>query len=401
MGNEEKARVRWLDIVPTVQAGREVFVIRDPEGITDKALMVSRDVLFLLALMDGTRSVTDMQAEYMRKWGVLMYTERIASVIQTMDEHFLLMNERYECQVCRLKEEYGARPLRESYLSGRSYPADREELVKLLDRMMIRHGEESGGGEVVKGMLVPHIDYERGVEVYVPTYRRLPRRDNTLFVIFGTCHKVAPRVWNIAVRDLNTPLGRVRSAGEIGTLLAEDSVLRDYIDEWPHRNEHSIELQIPLIQFLMGERPFEVLSILTGSLHEYMTDGRRLEEGEPGDLIGRLKPILAEHRGPCVLMAAADLAHIGAQFGDPGPLAHATMNESRQKDQELLETVLAADASGFFATVKREEDRRRICGLAPIYFTLSMLDACEGRLVGYQQWTDGASSVSFAGAVFR
>jgi AmmeMemoRadiSam system protein B len=76
------------------------------------------------------------------------------------------------------------------------------------------------------------------------------------------------------------------------------------------------------------------------------------------------------------------------------------MSESRQKDQELLETILAADADRFFAMVKSEEDRRRICGLAPIYFALSMLDSCEGRLLGYQQWTDGASSVSFAGAVF-
>ena len=43
---------------------------------------------------------------------------------------------------------------------------------------------------------------------------------------------------------------------------------------------------------------------------------------------------------------------------------------------------------------------KKICGLAPIYFALSMIEARAGSTIGYGQWTDGASSVSFAGVVF-
>lgn len=399
MADTENPRLRWLDIVPTVHDGRQAYVIRDPEGLTDRSLIVSRDVLFLLSLMDGSRSLVDIQADYMKAAGALIYTDRIESVIQTMDEHFLLHNSRYEGHVKRLRSEYESLPFRDAFLRGRSYPDSREELHAFVKAMMDR---APGKDRVrnVRGMIAPHIDYERGQDVYAPTYRNLVFEDNTLFVVFGTCHKFAPHLWNISLKDLETPLGRMRNAGQIGVLIRQDPLLGAYVDEWPHRNEHSIELQIPILQFLMEEREYQVLPILTGSLHQYIGDGQNLEDGEARQLIDALRAILKNHSGPCVFIAAADLAHIGAQFGDPPPLGSLTLEESKRKDEVLLRRMESADAAGFFDTVKQEGDRRRICGLAPIYFTLAMLEGVQGQLLGYEQWTDGASSVSFAGAVF-
>lgn len=400
MQQGDNPRVRWLDVVPTVHQGMEAFSIRDPEGVTDRTLIVSRDVLLVLALMDGTRSIFEIQAEFTKRVGQEISADRVDSVVKAMDDNFFLVNERYENHLQNLKVNYTSTAVRTAYLAGRSYPADKLNLETLICRIVGSTNEETKG-QFVTGLVVPHIDYERGIEVYSPTYRYLPREENALFVIFGTCHKWAPKMWNIARRDIVTPLGTAKNATDVGDAIAEDSILRNYIDEWPHRNEHSIELQIPLIQYLMGQKPFEVLSILTGSLHEYVANGRPIDQGEPRQLIDRLKSVLIEHAGPCVIVAAADLAHIGTQFGDRGPLDEPTMEHSRQKDEELLETIANADGTGFFSAVKSEGDKRRICGLAPIYFTLSMLEAAKGEIIGYHQWTDGASSVSFTGAVFR
>jgi MEMO1 family protein len=399
MKESDNPRVRWVDVVPTVREGRQVFLIRDPDGLTDQSLIVSRDILFLLSLMDGSRSLADIQAEYSKAAGTPMHTDRIISVVRTMDDHFLLLNSRYQEQIGKLKHEYESLPFRNAFLRGRSYPDNGAELQTFLRRMMGRAPEKDPSGNI-RGMIAPHIDYERGQDVYAPTYRNLRFKEGTLFVIFGTCHKFAPRLWNISLKDLETPLGLMKNAAHLSSLIRQDRLLCGYIDEWPHRNEHSIELQIPILQYLMQAREYQVLPILTGSLHEYITDGLSLEEGETRQLTDSLKGILKAHPGPCVFVAAADLAHIGAQFGDTAPLDGPTLEESRRRDEALLRSMEAGDAIGFFNEVKREGDRRRICGLAPIYFTLAMLNGFQGRLAGYQQWTDGASSVSFTGVVF-
>lgn len=400
MDETDRVKARWVDITPTTHNGTEVFLLRDPEGIAGDALLVSRDVLFLISLMDGRRTVRDIQEAYMRAaGGTLLPAERIVSVIEAMDAQYLLQNDRYEGHLAALRDAYAASSCRTAFLAGKSYPDDEAGLRASMQEML-RQGQEPAEKDHVKGIIAPHIDYGRGADVYRRVYRFLPRDENTLFVIFGTCHKPAPRLWNIALRDLRTPIGTVKGAAVVGRLVREDALLGSYVNEWPHRNEHSIELQLPIIQSLLGHERFEVLSILTGSLHEYVEAGKSPNLGEAVELAERLKGILKAHEGPCVVIAGADMAHIGAQFGDAPPLHASFLEESRQKDGALLETVARVDAAGFFEAVAGEGDRRRICGLAPIYFLLSILGPCEGEVVGYDQWTDGASSVSFAGVVF-
>jgi AmmeMemoRadiSam system protein B len=399
MDNSEKARVRWLDVKAAAHEGKQVFVVSDPEGITDRALVVSREVLLLLSLMDGSRTVRDIQEEYLRASGQLMYTDRIATIIETMDSHFMLHNRRYKDEVQRLRGEYDALPHREAFLAGRSYPGNEGELRDFLGPMM-QEMQQAEGHDGVKGLIAPHIDYGRGMEVYRQAYSHFPARDNLLVVVFGTCHKFVPRLWSISLKDLVTPLGRVQVPKDVAERIRQHALLADYVDEWPHRNEHSIELQLPIIQLLAHECSFSVLSILTGSLHGCIADGRRLDEGEVPELIAALRDVLTGHDGPCIFIAAADLAHIGTQFGDDA-VSRSVLEESQRRDRVLLDTMQRADSAAFFETVKAEGDRRRICGLAPIYFTLSMLKDVQGEIVGYRQWTDGESSVSFAGAVFR
>jgi hypothetical protein len=45
-------------------------------------------------------------------------------------------------------------------------------------------------------------------------------------------------------------------------------------------------------------------------------------------------------------------------------------------------------------------DRRKICGLPPIYTMLSVIEADSGRLLKYQYFPDPAGTVSFASMAF-
>src|SRR5437879_3977633 len=69
-------------------------------------------------------------------------------------------------------------------------------------------------------------------------------------------------------------------------------------------------------------------------------------------------------------VAAADLAHVGPALGDPAPMGADERELLKSADSELMRHVAAGDAGGFLDDLRAERDRRRICGLPPIYLML-------------------------------
>jgi AmmeMemoRadiSam system protein B len=106
-----------------------------------------------------------------------------------------------------------------------------------------------------------------------------------------------------------------------------------------------------------------------------------------------------------VVVAAADLAHVGPAFNDLSPIDHIRYAQLQVADEILIETLIDADADAFFNTIAAEGDRRNICGLPPIYLTLRLLNGnARGELTGYDRCpADGqrTSFVSVCGVVFR
>lgn len=392
--------IRYVEAIPLEQEGRDMILLRDTENIIENSLVVSQDVVFLISLMDGKRTLREIQAEYMRAFGQLIYMEHIEKLVETLDTNLLLNNDNFRKHLACLKEEYENEPVRKARLAGKSYPANRMDLLMFLDDA-INGGNMENREPVddITGILAPHIDYARGIGVYKTAYSYLKDCDKPLVIVLGTCHHYMDHIWSISLKDCSTPLEKIPNPGGLRELIKNDEVLRNYIDEWPHRNEHSIELQLPLIQFTTRHE-FEMLPILTGSMHEYISGEKTLPDQEFEDIIGSFKSVLDEYGKPYVIISGADLAHIGAQFGDRGPLDSYTLTRSKIKDKELLDAIKDVDAGGFFSIIREEQDSRRICGLTTIYFQLRLLDDSRCSMVGYDQWTDGKSSVSFAGGVF-
>ena len=394
----ENPRVRWVEAIPVVQEGKELIILRDTEGITENALVVSKEIAFMISLMDGSRTARDIQVDFMRAAGELVYIEKIQELIDTMDSHLLLLNENYKNHYTKLKEEYEKVPVRKAFLAGKSYSANRMELLAFLDEVMKNETDGTIQGEIT-GVVAPHIDYPRGMGVYRKTYPHLKNCAKPLVVLFGTCHHPTEKILSISLKDYETPLEIIPHAKGLDGLILDNKVLKNYVDEWPHRNEHSIELQLPLIQFMM-QHDFEMLPVLTGSMHEYVDGARGINDGEIDEIVTNLREVLAVYGKPFIILSGADLAHIGAQFGDSYALDMVTLARSKARDETLLESVKKVDAEEFFEAIKEEKDARRICGLTPIFFQLKLLEGSRCDIVGYDQWTDGKSSVSFAGGIF-
>ena len=93
---------------------------------------------------------------------------------------------------------------------------------------------------------------------------------------------------------------------------------------------------------------------------------------------------------------------MGPAFGDSIPLDDVTKAKVRSEDAESLSAICDGDAGRFLDISRNESDRRRICGLPPIYIMLRLLGGASGVQMGYDQCPADAANgsiVSIAGAL--
>jgi predicted class III extradiol MEMO1 family dioxygenase len=107
---------------------------------------------------------------------------------------------------------------------------------------------------------------------------------------------------------------------------------------------------------------------------------------------------MQEMPGGYVVIAGADLAHVGRRFGDASGPTPQSMERVEREDLEFLRFVAEGDADGMFRSIVADNDGRRVCGYPPIYMTLRTLDNPRGTLLRYRQWTDfdSGAAVTFA-----
>ena len=105
--------------------------------------------------------------------------------------------------------------------------------------------------------------------------------------------------------------------------------------------------------------------------------------------------VLAASTERVCVIASADLAHLGPQFGDPYPIDQSDATRIRMQDIEMLGPVLDGNADGFYRSILAESDRRRICGLPPIYSLLTLVRPNEIKLLRYDQAIHPQATVTF------
>jgi AmmeMemoRadiSam system protein B len=149
--------------------------------------------------------------------------------------------------------------------------------------------------------------------------------------------------------------------------------------------------------------PLKIVPVLCGSFHEVIEKGVSPMEQKPiRQFIEAMRDSVSSLGRRVCYIASADLAHVGLQFGDPEGIGEYDLRIFAEGDQEMLGHVERCDGEGFFSSISKERDRRRICGLPSIYTLLKTMEAKEGRLLKYGQafTPDTQSVVTFASLAF-
>ena len=154
----------------------------------------------------------------------------------------------------------GARP---PAVAGLFYPGDPGPLRGMVERMLREAGGEPEGA-VPKAIIAPHAGYPysgliagNAFEPFRPLAGRVGR-----VVVIGPSHHVAFQGLALPEADcFETPLGRVEIDLEAARSLLEMPQVR--IDDGPHLREHSLEVEVPFLQQVLGE--FRLVPLVTGS----------------------------------------------------------------------------------------------------------------------------------------
>jgi MEMO1 family protein len=402
-----------LDCFPMRNGGRELYCLRDRADAEAQPLLVSQAAVLLASLLDGERSLGAVRAAFTLRTGAPISEREIADFVRRLDEANLLESEAYRARQARQRAEFKAAIVRAAIHAGGAYPGEPDELQAFLDGLYahedgpgVRPGPSSGRG--ARGLIAPHIDLHRGGPTYAWTYQALAEcRPADVYVLLGTYHLPMGSTLAATRKAYATPLGPAPVDHDFLDALESAYPGDLYADELGHRSEHSIEFQALYLRSLGlvgAERGATVVPILCGSIQQWVAPSDSpLSSPEVRAALGALRAAVAARGGRICLVAGADLAHVGPRFGDR-QLVRGTFREAVERgDREMLELVCRGDAEGFYAQVMRDADARRICGLSPIYYLLSLIGPGSGRLLKYSQWVDasGQGAVTYAGVLFE
>ncbi len=391
-------------------SGQSLICLQDPLQISDKTLFLHPSLSFILSLFDGHHSILDIQAEYMRRFGEFLFTEKIEEIIRQLDETLFLEGERFENALKQKEEAFKQAPVREASFAGKSYEREPSRLKAQLSSFFtnsegpgpLSEKEERAG---LKGVIAPHIDFQRGGSCYAFAHREIWKNPlPECFVLFGTAHALMSQPFALTHKSFLTPLGPLEVDHELVDAIQSRYPGDLFTDEGIHRNEHSIEFQCVFLRYLFPEpAPIKIVPILSGSLHEAIEKGvSPMSIPEIRQFLEGIKTSVFSLKRKVCYIASADLAHVGLQFGDQSGIGKYDLRILEAEDREMLKHIESVDAEGFFTSISETGDRRRICGLPPIYAMLKVMEAERGSLLKYGQafTAETESVVTFASMAF-
>lgn len=393
-----RPRIRLVEARPVTINSQDLVCITDPENPGGNPLFVTPPATFIIALFDGTRSTANCAKAFEERFGTPVAIPEIESLIAQLDEYYFLDNERSRAHREYVSQRFRESTEREPSHAGLTYPEEPLELRASLDSYFetarVSHPPAAPGQHdnamSVKAIISPHLDYPRGGHSYAIVYRELAGltedTEPLTVVILGTSHyATCDNPFIVTRKTFKTPLGEARVdegfLDELTRGLAWDTT----DGEIAHLNEHSIELQVVFLQHVLGNsRPWRIVPILCNSFHEMVTEGASpTDDPRVSEFITRLARLTTGHSNRVLTVVSADMAHMGLKFGDPEPVDDSTLSWIRDRDGVSLRHTERVDAEGFYRSIEEEKDKRKVCGLSPIYCLLASTDATHGRLLHY------------------
>jgi MEMO1 family protein len=266
--------------------------------------------------------------------------------------------------------------IREPAVAGQFYPASPEELKSMIRSMV----DEKVQKEDVIGYYAPHAGFVYSGPVVGAVVSRVKFKDTC--VILGPSHTGAGAPFSILTEGTwRTPLGDVEIDSELAkAILANCSHLKE--DRLAHLQEHSIEVQLPFVQYFKPDIKFVPITLSHTSAAVYR---------DIGVAIAKAIKDTGKH---VVIVASGDMNHYESQ-----KITHT-------KDRQAIESILKLEAGELLDRVR--EFNISMCGYgtaACLIYAAKELGPVTTELVKYQTSGDVTHDfdavVGYAGIIFK
>jgi MEMO1 family protein len=266
--------------------------------------------------------------------------------------------------------------IRQPAVAGQFYPGTAAQLKKMIGSFVEKDAEKTD----VIGLLAPHAGYIYSGPVAGQVISRIKFSDT--FIIIGPSHTGEGKPYSImAEGSWKTPLGDVQIDTELAKkILSVSTYLKE--DSLAHVYEHSIEVQVPFLQYFKPD--VKIVPIILSSA-----------PGEVYKAIGKeIVRALRELKREAVILASSDMNHYESQ------------TITQKKDKQAIEAMLNMDPDELLKRI--EAQRITMCGYAPAIVLMTAareIGGAKAELVKYQ--TSGDSSgdynavVGYAGILFK
>jgi MEMO1 family protein len=258
--------------------------------------------------------------------------------------------------------------IRQAAVAGQFYPSWPKELKETIDYMVDKDATKVDA----IGVISPHAGYIYSGPVAGAVFSRIKFKDT--FILIGPNHRGLGKPFSIMTEgSWKTPLGEVEINSEIAkAILKEGSGLEE--DSLAHRYEHSLEVQVPFLQYFKPNVMIVPIMLSQGSVSTYENIGRAVAA------------VLKKPGNEAIIVASSDMTH------------YEPHQKAKEKDNKAIEAILDLDAGELVNRITQYSIT--MCGYAPVISLITAakeMGAKKAELVKYQ--TSGDTSGDFSSVV--
>lgn len=278
---------------------------------------------------------------------------------------------------------------RKPIVAGMFYPDNFEELSNQINDSF--HSKFGPGALPIKkrtkellGIISPHAGYKFSGPCAAWAYKEIAEsRLADIYIILGLSHSGLPSCTSL--EDWETPFGAIKTDQNFQKSLMANSGLKQ--DEEAHAQEHSIEVQLPFLQFVNKDylQQLRIAPII-------ISEDRNHEE-----IAQAIAKTIEQTKKKVTIIASSDFTHYGINYGF-FPFKENVKERIHELDKTAIEHIKNLDANEFLSYV--DSTGATICGKIPIATiipTCKLLGAKKANLLHY--YTSGEVTNDYSSAV--